>query len=101
MNLKLEKFFMSMDGEIFSTNGLHEELAREICDKNHWTEWRKTYVSAADYLQEKHGFIKVSNYGDDEELHYVSMSRRYENNRRVRDNAEFVKAVLKLRIDMF
>ena len=36
---KLEKFFVDPSGEIYTATELHEKLAREICEKNHW-EWK-------------------------------------------------------------
>ena len=46
----LEKFFVSYDGEVLSTDGLHEELARKICKEKDW-DWRQAgFFSCEDFL---------------------------------------------------
>ena len=92
---------MSPDGEIFSTEGLHEELARKICDSKRWN-WRAENFSADEFLQENKGFVKVANYRYGEyEFKYVSMSKKFIRNKRIVDNADFISTVLKLKIEIF
>ena len=56
---KLEKFFVDPSGEIYTATELHEKLAREICEKNHW-EWKISGLySAEDFLLEKKGYICI------------------------------------------
>ena len=69
---KLEKFFVDPSGEIYTATELHEKLAREICEKNHW-EWKISGLySAEDFLLEKKGYIKVAKY---DVFKYVAMSK--------------------------
>lgn len=42
--------------------GLHEVLAREICELRRYN-WRENYLSAVDYLLEVKEFVKIANYG--------------------------------------
>lgn len=98
--MKLEKFFVDKNGEIYVTEGLHEELAREICEQNNW-EWRaQGMYSAVDYLLQKKAFIKVSNYGD-QCFRYVAMGKRFIRNKRVIDNAEYITNLFNLRLEMY
>ncbi|MBO5348445.1 MAG: hypothetical protein J6A89_01300 [Clostridia bacterium] len=66
----MQKGFISPDGKEYSTQGLHEELAREICNKK---ELSYTY-SAEDALICSYGYIKVSNYSTSY-FQYVMVSR--------------------------
>lgn len=74
---KLEKFFVDPSGEIYTATELHEKLAREICEKNHW-EWKLSGLySAEDFLLEKKGYIKVAKY---DVFKYVAMTKIYVKN---------------------
>ena len=48
--------------EYFGT-GLHETLARDICEEESYDWQGAGYFSAVDYLLEQKGFIKVANKG--------------------------------------
>lgn len=101
INKNLKKFFMSPEGEIFSTEGLHETIAREICDSEKW-DWRSKSVSADEFLQEYKGYVKVANYDYGEcQFRYVSMNKKFIRNKRVIDNADFIASVLNLKIEVY
>ena len=92
-----EKYFITPYGEVLSTDGLHESLAREICESRGY-EWRKKgWICAADYLLSEKGYIKVSNYSS-EHFHYVQYGKKFERVKRIRENAELVSAILNLKI---
>lgn len=97
----LQKFFVDSKGEIYSTTGLHEQLARDICEEHRWN-WRSEVgiFSAEDFLMHKKGFVKVSNYSD-KAFRYIAMSKNYIRNKKVVDNAEYVGAIFNLRIEIY
>lgn len=91
---KEEKYFIDPDCEkIYVTAGLHEALARIICQEKgyNWSD----YVSAADYLLKERGFIKVSNYST-KEFRYVQYGEKYQRSKKIRETAEFISSLLRI-----
>lgn len=96
---KFEKFFVDQSGEIYSTDDLHERLAREICEEKNW-KWNLPGIcSAVDFLLKKKGFIKGSNYGESY-FRYVAMSINFSSNKHVVENAEYISQIFNLRIEI-
>ena len=91
----LERFFVSPDGEIFSTDWLHEELARKICQKNGW-KW--SGYSAEDFLITEKEYIKYSNY-DGPYFRFVAVSDKA--GKEVKNNAYFLADMFNLRIEWY
>lgn len=95
---KLEKFFVDPSGEIYTATELHEKLAREICEKNHW-EWKLSGLySAEDFLLEKKGYIKVAKY---DVFKYVAMSKIYVKNKHIFENAIYISELLNLKLEIY
>lgn len=94
----LSKFFVDYEGSLYTTQGLHEQLAREIAAKNNW-EWQKSgYYACEDYLMAEQGWIKFSNYGS---LKYVSISKKYAKDRKVIDNAIYLSELFNIKLEIF
>lgn len=56
---------------LYYEDGLHEVLAREICQDRGY-DWREYgNISAVDYLLERAEFIKLSNYGEGVSYRYI------------------------------
>ena len=95
---KLEKFFVDPSGEIYTATELHEKLAREICEKNHW-EWKISGLySAEDFLLEKKGYIQVAKY---DVFKYVAMSKIYVKNKHIFENAIYISELLNLKLEIY
>jgi len=94
----LSKSFVDIDGNVYSTNSLHEMLAIEICEKKGW-DWQNYYNYATDYLLYHKAFIKIANYdGCTGDFHYVSFAIKFKKTKRIRRLAEFIADSLKLKI---
>ena len=97
----IKKGFISPDGTVFNTDGLHDQLACEICEKKGW-DWKDNSISAEEFLQEWKGYLKVANYlFDGWEMKYVSYSKRFSQNKKVVENANLIAEKLHLRVEMF
>ena len=93
----MQKFYVDYDGEVFSTTGLHEKLAREICEKRGW-KWKESgHYSAEEFIMEK-GFIKFSNYS---QLRYVALSKKYYSDRKLTKNAFFLAEMFNLKVEFY
>ena len=98
VNTTMRKFFMSPEGEVFSTKDLHEKLARQICEDAGW-DWKSCSISAEEYLQECKGYVKVANYMYGEfPMRYISYSQKFDKNKRVVENAKLIAELLNLPI---
>ena len=95
MRKSLKKFFMDPNGEIITTEGLHEGLAREICKRNNWA-W--TGYSAEDYLINNKEYIKYSNY-DGQYFRFIAVSSNA--GKEVKDKAYFLSDMFNLRIEWY
>lgn len=59
----------------YEDTGLHEILAREICQDRGY-DWREYgNVSAVDYLLERAEFLKLSNYGEGISYRYLGAEK--------------------------
>lgn len=64
------------DEVLYYEDGLHEVLAREICQDRGY-DWRMYgNISAVDYLLEKAEFIKLSNYGEGISYRYIGAEEK-------------------------
>lgn len=60
----------------YEDGGLHEILAREICQDRGY-DWRiYGNVSAVDYLLERAEFLKLSNYGEGVSYRYLGAEKK-------------------------
>lgn len=87
----------------FVEEGLHEILAREICEDRDY-DWRcdGKFVSAVDYLLEKHEFIKLSNYGQGNTFRCLPVaSTGKKNSKNIREWLECLTGMLNLRADLY
>ena len=91
----LKKFFVAPDGEIITTEGLHEGLARDICRDKKW-QW--TGYSAEDFLITAKEYIKYSNY-DGQYFRYIAVSSNA--GKEVKNNAYFLSDMFNLRIEWY
>lgn len=89
------KFFVSPDGDIITTDGLHEGLARKICIDNNW-KWPG--VSAEDFIITEHKYIKYSNYSESC-FRYVAVSEKA--SKEIIENACFLADYFNLRIEWY
>lgn len=93
----LTKFFVDYEGNLYSTQELHEQLARDICQEKGW-QWKESeFYSAEDFLLSK-GYIKFSNY---EQLRYVAVAKKYLNDRKIMGNAFYLADVFNLKIEAY
>ena len=90
-----KKFFVAPDGDIISTDGLHEGLAREICKCNGWV-W--TGYSAEDFLITEKEYIKYSNY-DGPFFRFIAVSSNA--GKQIKNNAYFLADTFNLRIEWY
>lgn len=90
---EIKKAFISPEGQVYATDeiGMHEIIARDICNENDWNP-----VYAADYIIKK-GYIKISNYND-LKFRYIAVGSKAIKRKEVKDNLEFLKSVLGLKV---
>lgn len=84
-------------------DGLHEVLAREICE-NRGYDWEcgGEFISAVDYLLEKQEFIKLSNYGEGNVFRCFTVAG--ESKRKSKSICEWLEcltSMLSLRVDEY
>ncbi len=93
----------SDDGMLFfySEKQLHEILAREICADLNKDFQKEGYISAVDFLLEKEGFIKLSNYGEGKHFRCVTAYNKAMNQKSVKEWFEIITSSLNLRPDVY
>lgn len=94
----------SDDGMLFfySERDLHEILAREICTALNKDFQKEGYVSAVDFLLEKEGFIKLSNYGEGSHFSCVTVcNKAMMNQKSVKEWFKIITSSLNLRPDVY
>lgn len=87
----------------FVEEGLHEVLAREICEDRNY-DWRcdGRFVSAVDYLLEEQEFIKLSNYGQDNIFRCLTAAGKcLKKSKNLSEWMECLKCTLSLRADLY
>lgn len=109
-NIEKEKLFKipvgllrSDDGMLFfySEKQLHEILAREICVNLNKDFQKEGYISAVDFLLEKEGFIKLSNYGEGDYFRCVTVCNTAMNQKSVKEWFKIITSSLNLRPDVY
>lgn len=83
--------------------GLHEVLAREICEDRLY-DWKCNgkYYSAVDYLLEKKYFIKLSNYGESDFFKCLTVeTTSHKSSKSLREWLECLTGMLNLKPDFY
>lgn len=93
----------SDDGMLFfyPKRELHEILAREICSEFNKDFQKAGYISAVDFLLEKEGFIKLSNYGTGKSFRCITAHSKAMHRKSVREWFEIITSSLNLRPDVY
>lgn len=82
--------------------GLHENLARDIC-LNKGYNWRDggNFYSAVDYLLEKRDYVKISNYGSGNVFRCLNVPKKCKRKKSVSSWLDYLASVIGLRVDEY